>query len=807
MGHDSDLEDYKKVINDSSKWPTEEDLKQEIVFLDDELIKKTEDVLHKSNRCLIKGAEGRGKTVLTRIVAYIRHNEKWEIWFLDISQIKEENIHYVYKQIEFASRNEKTLFIFENSHASIDKITKPLVEFTTKECQKSSFIFTSRKISHPNDDFLNENPFEEWEENGWYVDITPTSKTVRSIIEKFISVNNINYSLTSQDELWIGNEIGIKDDQSGTANLRRLKWYLDAWKEKGGNLYEVEKNEVLRNTEKHILRKYNSDPDTQDMLLQVSGVFQFDVNFYGDNYDKSILTKLTETGIVTSLSGYYYKLQHSIDAKYIIEAEARCKAKKDADVLTTRILEKYLRSKPENYNKILRALYDSGEKDILFKILNNPENCEAVFDMVVNGGYDGTIADYMLQLKLIFSDEKALEVWRDYKKRLGQTPEEQKKELRLKLNKMNIHGIRSLLTFLKKVDVDERNWLVMEVLDEDMLIEKMNETSFSAIQKTIEVLPKEKLPTIVPKLDPEILAYKATKMETKSAQSIMWVLRYSLMGSRDKKFSYLFLLALHKEGTLIDLLKTSNFKIVDGFLNETKKVNLDLYNEIKSSLSPYWLDILLSSKLAQIEEQLGHLCHKKHRWHFARPENSAQLIIKNLASTDLSEPIRELYTRSEKPVVKLGRLLDHIIKIKTDDDNLEIIAWQIVNNIELTNKEKYTIKELADLLINVRKCSRTAGTQLCEKISSDLNLFEYIEIPVAKGLVFLVLQLYQYDKEIGQELADRIFSLDINKMYDSSKPKSMKQTILDMREINWFKTERWKNNLDKKKLESLDLDF
>ncbi len=788
-------------MNDPSKgWPTLDNLEQKHVFLDDILIRKVEDMLHEHKHCLIRGAEGRGKTVIARIVAYNKYKEKWKIRFIDISRIKEEHVDYVCMQVKQAE-SERTLFIFENSNASSDKITSFLSDFTIRECPNSYFIFTSRKIFPAKEEFFIENPFEKWEENGWYVDINPDFQTSYGIINNFISTNNISYSLTKQDESWINEKIGIETEQIGVANLRRLRWYLETWKEKGGNLCDVEKGQVLEKILKDIVNQ--CDPELQKTLLDISGVFQFDVNFYGYDYDRNILTNLTKTGIVSALPGYYYRLQHSTDAAHIIEAEATLRENNDADIVTTKILKKYFRSKPENYHDLLKALYDNKKKNIKSEIFEDEEVYKAIFDKILHDHIDIVIL-HIYDLNLIFPKNKALEFWFDYKKLFGNSPEEQKEKLRFELTKTNLYGINFLLNILNKTNIEEKNWLLKDVLDDDILIEKVKSSSFSGIRNLFRFLPKEKLQKIIPTINPDVLAEKATKMQTTNAQALMWMIR-DISNNFNERFTYSYVLTLYKKGRLINLLKNSDFRIILGFLELIKGINLDLYKEIKSKISPYWLQILLSSNLTIIERQIGDLCFKESRWLFGSPKESLQMIVKNLALSDLSEPIKNLYVRNSKPLKTLGRLLSHLIAVETDKGALERIALQIVNNVELKNQNTYTIKELSLLSLNVKICSESAWVILCKKIVSDANLLGQIRIPIEGKLSLLVWHIYQYNEEIGQELADKIFSLDINRIFDSLEPKKVKRFYYDMLKINESKTKSWIRGLGKDKLVALNL--
>ena len=267
------VEGFGTVINNPRKgWPTIDDFQNTRVFLDNDLITKIENLIENNKICLIKGAEGRGKTVLTRTIGLNKYNENWRVYFIDAKEIRWDTINNECNAIEGLGKDKKTLFIIENAHSPSCELTLKLMESATIAHQRASFIFTSRKIILDEEDFLMENPFEEWEEKGWYVDLNPGLETIRGIIEQFVFINNMNYSITHEDEFWIEHEFGKE-----TANLRRLIWYLEAWKEKGGVLSSIERREVLKKIVRDLINPL--DPDLQQMLLKVSAVFQFDLNF------------------------------------------------------------------------------------------------------------------------------------------------------------------------------------------------------------------------------------------------------------------------------------------------------------------------------------------------------------------------------------------------------------------------------------------------------------------------------------------------------------------------------------------------
>ena len=814
------IESFDKVMKDPSKgWPTFDDFKHGRVFIEGNLVKRVEVLLNEHRCCLIRGAEGRGKTVLVRVVANNRPiEEKERISFFDVRESRNEPIDQIYKQFEAAVREspEKTLVIVENTHTSFDEITPKLVEFANKH-REASFIFTSRKILPEDEQFLVENPFKEWEEKKWCVDLEPGLEVAHGIIKIFISAEKRDYSPTEQDVRWITN-----DFEEGTINLRRLKWYLETWKEKGGRLSSVKKEEVLRKVLTEFMLK-ELNPEFSRVLLEVAGIFQFDVNFYGKDYDNAILTELVGRGLI-GVEGDYYRLQHTSDAAYIMEAEA-FRVKKEPAIVTTEILKEYLQRKPENYYELMKTLFQSKEKRILAEIFNDQKTYDALFNMVKQDRI-GVVSAVLSYLNWVCGKERGLEFWSQYKKLGGDSPEKQKEKLKSKLTEASLLEVMFLLLFLRRGDVNEKDWLANEILDEDVLAKKVEYASFLTINNFIRLLPNEKASAFISKLDEDVLAQKAEyasfstiqkllellpnektsafisklypndiaeKAKSHNLQQIMWFLHYCSRDRANVDFTNSFLFAIDKEGELTNKLKNSNLDIVHKCLTAIKRINPDFYKKLNSTISSYWLQISLSSSLNNIAR---YLCH------FKEPTELSRLIVKNLASRELSESIRKLYNRPEtEPLKALSKLLYcvHQVAFVTDTDAVEKIAWQIVNNINLKAQEKYDPEQLSLLVTNVKKCNELAGEQLCRRILSELNLTDYIRIPFEKGSAELVWEIYQYDEEKGEELANELFKLDFNKLLDSSDAEAVKTLLWNLFQINESEVRSWIQNMEEDK--------
>jgi Cdc6-like AAA superfamily ATPase len=63
------------MIDPDAEWPTQDDIDKHRLVRDDGLITSVNELMSLYRRCVIMGAEGRGKTVLARFVAREKHKE------------------------------------------------------------------------------------------------------------------------------------------------------------------------------------------------------------------------------------------------------------------------------------------------------------------------------------------------------------------------------------------------------------------------------------------------------------------------------------------------------------------------------------------------------------------------------------------------------------------------------------------------------------------------------------------------------------------------------------------------------------
>jgi SpoVK/Ycf46/Vps4 family AAA+-type ATPase len=220
--------------NNLLDWPILKDLESgrtSEVYVDETKLSQIDYILSDcgKRRVLLKGAEGRGKTVLSRLLAHKKYKGNWNIYFIDVRELDSSYQQTLKDEIsDIVANNEKQkLFIFENSHIS-DNHTEELVKlvdyFTESDKRQNSyFLFNSR------DSVRDEatDPFDEWKKEGLYLCIEPDNILVERVIEKYLEAKNKNYILSQDDRNWIHNNIlpGGDDNNIG-GNLRLLRHYL-----------------------------------------------------------------------------------------------------------------------------------------------------------------------------------------------------------------------------------------------------------------------------------------------------------------------------------------------------------------------------------------------------------------------------------------------------------------------------------------------------------------------------------------------------------------------------------------------------
>ncbi|MCF8247695.1 MAG: hypothetical protein K9J37_21795 [Saprospiraceae bacterium] len=303
--------------------------KNSLVYFDKNLLERINTYILDSSirKILIKGAGGRGKTVLSRLFAYFKKREGWDIFFIDIREISESDIDVITEEIEKKlEQTVPTLLVIENAHVS-DAICEKLIrisDYFNAQHQNSHFLFLSRDYAKDED----VNPFYEWKQRNWFIELKPNNETINAIIEKFIRYNTSSYLISLKDKEWIKNFILTKNSKNNATidgDLRLLRLFLASWNDNSKYLWELNEHDILAKLKKHY---YINELSREEGLLEILGivasVFQFDVPFYSKKSQLKdtiflieYLDKLRKRGLVRFIGQGKYILSHSLDAYYL----------------------------------------------------------------------------------------------------------------------------------------------------------------------------------------------------------------------------------------------------------------------------------------------------------------------------------------------------------------------------------------------------------------------------------------------------------------------------------------------------------
>lgn len=399
-------------INPLLDWPVLKDLKSgersEVYIDEDKLIEIDQKLTNPRNRrILLKGFGGRGKTVLSRLIAYKKHRKNWKVYFVDLRELGSSNtdVDTLIDEIKetIKSCEGPTLFIFENAHL-YDDVTYKLVKSAdslakNKDCLDSHFLFNSRDLARDKD----LDPFVNWKESGLLSLVSPNSEIVEKIINQFIQANKIQYTLSQTDQEWIKTNIEPREDagsdQAG-GDLRLLRLYLIAWRyNTDRRLCALQEQDVTKSLKKFLLvDELSGEIALADLLGKVSSVFQFDVPFYSrragwsDSKDYIIdLENLRKKGKIKYIGTDFYTLTHSLDAYYITRCLADHNKQTHSEYTGTKIVE-YISELPnqpaniivENLVQLFRAFYNSQQdfqKDAFRYIFSNARN--RIIDLII----------------------------------------------------------------------------------------------------------------------------------------------------------------------------------------------------------------------------------------------------------------------------------------------------------------------------------------------------------------------------------------------------------------------------------------
>ena len=430
------LKEYE--MNTLIDWPILEDIERgdkSEVFIDNDKIKQIDTILTNQNnrRLLLKGAGGRGKTVLSRIFAYYKNKENWDIYFVDVRELAESDIEIITSEIEKIIDGDKLiLIIFENTHIS-DSVTSSFVrraDYFIKNFENCYFLFISRDFSIDEDI----DPFKKWKQNKCYILIKPDENLIETIISQFFKANNIAYELTNRDREWIKYNLIYKSEINQNidgGDLRLLRLYLKSSDFNKIKLFELNEQHILSSLKRfYVIDELSRDAGLIELVGKVSSIFQFDVPFYSKReYEPytiellEYLQRLNEKGIIKNIGQYYFTMTHSLDAYYLSRCLADLHKEAHEEFTAFKIID-YLKELPnipkdrtgENIFSLFKGALRRSRVEFdnikVFKIMYEEARHLLLNSISIN--YRIGIITYILQfISRTYGSEEAIIFWQE----------------------------------------------------------------------------------------------------------------------------------------------------------------------------------------------------------------------------------------------------------------------------------------------------------------------------------------------------------------------------------------------------------
>lgn len=377
----------KKFLDDAS----ENLIRDRKLHLNVDYINQVKQYLDEKKFCLIKAPEGRGKTYLSRIIAFdYYHNQGMEIYFLDFKDnngITINNIDDILQ--EWHKNNHKQyLLVIENVHAYKELLAlRSLINgWINSNGNCFCFLLNTRPTDIELDDFSN------W---GEIVELNPNKDDVDDIINLFSKeVGRKPFASDRQRDSFVEKIYPNKKKSSG-ANLRLLKIYLETWQNHNEIQYISSVSEKTVIDEFRRLYLLYRSQNEVEALWYISSLFQFDVPLHEDFvFD---VGNLVEDGLLRFEKNKYY-LPHSVDATFLYKAICDYRRKNYADQMKTfadcfvkKILDNnYPRDFESDFKLLFYGLYARKDefKDVYY--LTNVD----IAPKIITNLYPGFVVDF-----------------------------------------------------------------------------------------------------------------------------------------------------------------------------------------------------------------------------------------------------------------------------------------------------------------------------------------------------------------------------------------------------------------------------
>lgn len=275
--------------------------------------------------CLIIAPEGRGKTFLSRIIAFDYHENNTMVYFADCRN-ESKPFYDDIKSLLFNWNNDKdkeNLLILENIHACTD--LERLKQYIENQIRHEEIATNIKFLLNARPTIVDYNYFMNWEET---IYLQPNENDVQEIVNLYKTVTNRNPFESEEKMMTFIKIISPNENDSNGANLRLLSIYLRTWQNNSKIRYVSDVTEEDIYGDFITTYKLDVSLDRDTVLLFISSLFQFDVPVHpkaikqflkNEGINFNLLEDLVKEGLLIKSRNLYY-LPHSVEAYFLFKA-------------------------------------------------------------------------------------------------------------------------------------------------------------------------------------------------------------------------------------------------------------------------------------------------------------------------------------------------------------------------------------------------------------------------------------------------------------------------------------------------------
>jgi len=330
---DKALRPYDKVLSVGKEKMFLDDASENLIrdkklYRNNDYINKVKQYLDEKKFCLIKAPEGRGKTYLSRIIAYDYHTiREMKVYFLDLKKYNNISDTEIDDKLQewHTDKNNNYLIVIENVHAYkyLRELLGLIYQWINPTENRIWFLLNAR----PTDDELD--VYSEWKE---IVELKPDKKVVNDIINLY-SCEVMREPFANDDERKaFVEEIYPDKTKASGANLRLLRIYLKTWQNHPEIQFISGVSKTMVTNDFKLFYLSDRTKDEIKALWYISSLYQFDVPLHED-FVQSV-GNLVGEGLLR-FEGNRYHLPHSVDATFLYKAICDYKGKNYDDQMKT----------------------------------------------------------------------------------------------------------------------------------------------------------------------------------------------------------------------------------------------------------------------------------------------------------------------------------------------------------------------------------------------------------------------------------------------------------------------------------------